>query len=242
MNSLFLRGTLLPSCVLVEVDKGMLKREREATSRTFSQLWSYLFFNGHYLSRIVMWPHLSEWKTSQLKLTWVTGDDTPLKLTWLRTWKWMVGRRSFPFGARPIFRGVLVSFRECISLPFFCGKWPFFGSAKFFLPSKKRGWWVSSSPSRQPKNFSPDKTTLQRCFQPRKTWPKGGIMIAAQKCSNKRGWFLSKWRQLAFVKVKCKSDILESESGGGCEENPRKKSFRNSQFATSPRFLVKTPI
>ena len=31
-----------------------------------------------------------------------------LKLT-ARTWKWMVGRRSFPFGARPIFR---VSFRE----------------------------------------------------------------------------------------------------------------------------------
>ena len=33
-----------------------------------------------------------------------------LKLT-ARTWKWMVGRRLFPFGARPIFRGY-VSFRE----------------------------------------------------------------------------------------------------------------------------------
>ena len=36
----------------------------------------------------------------------------PPKLTGLRTWKWMVGIRSFPFGARPIFRGY-VSFREC---------------------------------------------------------------------------------------------------------------------------------
>ena len=35
-----------------------------------------------------------------------------LKLT-VRTWKWMVGIRSFPFGFRPIFRGKLaVSFRE----------------------------------------------------------------------------------------------------------------------------------
>ena len=25
-----------------------------------------------------------------------------------RTWKWMVGRRSFPFGARPMFRGELL--------------------------------------------------------------------------------------------------------------------------------------
>ena len=35
-----------------------------------------------------------------------------LKLT-ARTWKWMDGIRSFPFRARPIFRGYL-SFRECI--------------------------------------------------------------------------------------------------------------------------------
>ena len=35
-----------------------------------------------------------------------SGCDVPsLKLT-ARTWKWMVGIRSFPFGARPIFRGV----------------------------------------------------------------------------------------------------------------------------------------
>ena len=30
------------------------------------------------------------------------------------TWKWMVGIRSFPFGARPIFRGENVSFSEGI--------------------------------------------------------------------------------------------------------------------------------
>ena len=36
-----------------------------------------------------------------------------LKLTASLHLKWMVGRRSFPFGARPIFRGY-VSFRECI--------------------------------------------------------------------------------------------------------------------------------
>ena len=36
-----------------------------------------------------------------------------LKLT-ACPWKWMIGIRSFPFGARPIFRGKLaVSFREC---------------------------------------------------------------------------------------------------------------------------------
>ncbi len=37
-------------------------------------------------------------------------DSLPsLKLT-VRTWKWMVARRSFPFGSRPIFKGVLRSF------------------------------------------------------------------------------------------------------------------------------------
>ena len=37
-----------------------------------------------------------------------------LKLT-AHTWKWMVGRRSFPFGARPIFRGeLLVSGSVCM--------------------------------------------------------------------------------------------------------------------------------
>ena len=36
-----------------------------------------------------------------------------LKLT-AHTEKWMVGRRLFPFGARPIFQGGTVSFRECV--------------------------------------------------------------------------------------------------------------------------------
>ncbi len=29
-----------------------------------------------------------------------------------RPWKWMVGKGSFPFGVRPIFRGYVASFRE----------------------------------------------------------------------------------------------------------------------------------
>ncbi len=36
------------------------------------------------------------------KMAWLKIPS--LKLT-VRTWKWMVGIRSFPFGARPIFRG-----------------------------------------------------------------------------------------------------------------------------------------
>ena len=42
----------------------------------------------------------------------VLGTIPSLKLT-IRTWKWMVGRRLFPFGARPIFRCEHVSCREC---------------------------------------------------------------------------------------------------------------------------------
>ena len=35
---------------------------------------------------------------------------TFLKLTAVRTWKWMLGRRSFPLGVRPIFRGEVLVF------------------------------------------------------------------------------------------------------------------------------------
>ncbi len=42
------------------------------------------------------------------------GDAPSLKLT-VRTWEWMVGRRSFPFWGPAYFQGRTVSFREGIS-------------------------------------------------------------------------------------------------------------------------------
>ena len=46
------------------------------------------------------------------------GESLHLKLT-ARTWKWMVGIRSFPFGARPIFRcELLVLGRRKLHLEF----------------------------------------------------------------------------------------------------------------------------
>ena len=80
MNSLFLRGTLLPSCVLVEVDKGMLKREREATSWTFSQLWSYSIYFSMVTTLAGLWcgpTFLSEKHHSWSSPGWAQGMIRP---------------------------------------------------------------------------------------------------------------------------------------------------------------------
>ena len=50
-----------------------------------------------------IWDDSFEWMGDQNRV----GHLPSLKLT-ARTWKWMVGIRSFPFGARPIFRGDLL--------------------------------------------------------------------------------------------------------------------------------------
>ena len=70
--------------------------------------------------------------------------------------RWMVGRLySFPFGFRPIFKGVLVSFRECSFRKghFFCGDnyhcklagWNLLGLPGWRRPKMSNGkvWWGS---------------------------------------------------------------------------------------------------
>ena len=62
-------------------------------------------FPRSYKTQLVILPmffFVFFWKVPSLKLT-------------VRTWKWMVGIWSFPFGFRPIFRCENVSFREGIS-------------------------------------------------------------------------------------------------------------------------------
>ena len=50
------------------------------------------------------------------------------------TWKWMVGIRSFPFGARPIFRGELLNFLRVGALFFLLQEPPTF----FLTPPQKK--------------------------------------------------------------------------------------------------------
>ena len=63
-----------------------------------------------------------------------------LKLT-AHTWKWMVGRRSFPFGGPAHFQGGAVSFRECM---YVC----FVDIEKQCFLSWHCSWYCSSSPAR----------------------------------------------------------------------------------------------
>ena len=74
-----------------------------------------------------------------------------LKLT-ARTWKWMVGRRPFPFGARPVFRGELLALG---SVSFYCVRilqcFKVEISGKRFPPPlkspKNNAWTFCGSPS-----------------------------------------------------------------------------------------------
>ena len=80
-----------------------------------------------------------------LRIIWIPS----LKLR-VRTWKWMVGRRSFPFGARPIFRGeMLVSGRVSptglmlmVMEQRVAKRWGWFAPNQYRIFS---GWWFFGS-------------------------------------------------------------------------------------------------
>ena len=74
---------------------------REKTVERFKPPPSWWFLATNFLNNIPFFG------VSMLNFSGVPS----LKLT-ARTSKFMVGRRSFPFGTRPIFRGENVSFRE----------------------------------------------------------------------------------------------------------------------------------
>ena len=79
--------------------------------------WIYRSSHGSVLGEGNSWGKpdgfcLPGFAANLLHIFYAWKKKTSLKLT-VRTWKWMVGIRSFPFGFRPIFRGKLaVSFRE----------------------------------------------------------------------------------------------------------------------------------
>jgi len=80
-------------------------------------LWDIRSFSGVYYQKIVANDQAKKWsyRTSKSLLTWLlaTSNKHPPWNSY-STWKWMVGIRSFPFGAWPVFKTELL-FRECSS-------------------------------------------------------------------------------------------------------------------------------